>query len=211
MPKILEPNLTPEDRPWGFQVNDRLEGVESSVDRLGDNWNMNSKAIAASLDALSRQVRDLRGRVSYVASDTKFESWTVTQPENVTWGPTLTFTITETRFLSLWFSVDAHVSVNASDPNSVSGFVTMKPALFLDGAPVGPPQGNLMVALSPYGAELSAPLAARAVLPFPSGTHTLQGGFAWRQVKKTSGTGSLFGGMDAKNPSLIVDVLQIAG
>lgn len=208
MPKILEPILTPQDAAWGRQVNDRLNDHETALNRFSLEQVATNKGVAGSVSSLSEQIRDLTGRVSYTVTDGTSSTWTATQAPNTAWGPTLTFTLTEGRTVSLEFIASGHVSV--STVGTSSGYTSIKPMLFINSGAIGPDQPRLEVVLRGNGTEIAGPLSARVVADLPAGTHVLQGGFAWRQVVTTSGSG-LLGIIDAANPQLFVDVLQTTG
>lgn len=208
MPKVLEPVLTPQDLPWGRQTNARLGDLERNGERSALEQIATNKGLAASLSNLSEQVRDLTGRVSYAIDSDDSNNWTTTQADNAAWGPGLEFTVSEPRIVSLNFTLSAGVRV--SSVGTASGYTSLKPTLFLNGNQVGPSQPHLEVILMGAGSDLWAPLTARALISVPAGNHTLRGGFAWRRVTQSSGSG-LLGIISAKDPSLMIDVLQTLG
>lgn len=203
-------NLPDEAEPWGREHDKRVIALETGLDGLQKGLQGQNRNTASSLASLGDQIRDLTGRVSYSNTSTDSQSWATTQTNNQAWGPSLSFTLTESRTVSLTFVVAGTARIAALG-GVASGYSSLVPALFLDGSIIGPVQPGLNVVLpgaSGASAELGAPIQGRVLATLPAGTHTFQGGFQFRQVVITSGSGT--GIISAANPQLYVEVLQPA-
>lgn len=210
-------NLPNNAEPWGREHDKRVILLEEGQEALSQSLRGQNRNTASSLQSISRQVnglselvKDISGRVSYSTTATTSNSWTTTQTNNQPWGPTRSFTLDESRTVSLTFIVAGTARIAALG-GVASGYSSLVPTLFLDGSIVGPVQPGLNVVLpgtSGASAELGAPIQGRALLNLSAGTHTFQGGFQFRQVVITSGSGT--GIITASNPQLYVDVLQPA-
>lgn len=203
-------NLPDEAEPWGREHDKRVIALETGLDSLQKGLQGQNRNTASSLASLGDQIRDLTGRVSYSNTSTDSQSWTTTQANNQPWGPSLSFTLTESRTVSLTFVVAGTARIAALG-GVASGYSSLVPTLFLDGSIIGPVQPGLNVVLpgtSGASAELGAPIQGRVLATLPSGTHIFQGGFQFRQIVVTSGSGT--GIISAANPQLYVEVLQPA-
>lgn len=207
-------NLPPLAEPWGREVEKRSNDHELQIESLGQGLSGQNRNTASSLAVIAQQIEDIQttqadlsGRVSYSTSSSESQSWTSTQPNNQPWGPTLSFTLNEARVVSLQFTLAGTVVVTTSSGTATSGYAHLRPMLFLNGGSVGPTQPWLHADLYGAGTSLTAPVEARALVDLPAGDHTLQGGFARRQLITNQGV-PLFGIVGADNPGLIVDVLQ---
>lgn len=213
-------NLPPLAEQWGREVENRIVSSETGIETLQQGLSGQNRNTASSLAVIAQQIQsiqdaqaDLLGRVSYYHSGSDTGSWTTTQANNQAFGPTLSFTLSEPRTVTLSFLISGTARI-ASLGGAGSGYSAITPTLFLNGSRVGANQPGLTVVL-PGGtavrsSEVSAPLQARTTVSLSAGTHDFRGGFQFRQVVQTSGSG-VIGFVSTQDPQLYVDVAQQTG
>lgn len=213
-------NLPPLAEQWGREVENRVVSSEGAIESLQQGLSGQNRNTASSLAVIAQQIQsiqdaqaDLLGRVSYYTSSTDTGSWTSTQANNQAFGPTLSFTLSEPRAVTLSFLISGTARI-ASLGGAGSGYASIVPTLFLNGSLVGASQPGLTVGL-PGGtevrsSEVSTPLQARTTVNLEAGAHNFQGGFRFRQVVQTSGSG-VVGFVSTQDPQLYVDVAQQTG
>ena len=210
-------NLPGQAEEWGRTLETRAVNAESQLSILSQELQGQNRNTASSLSVLSGQIqaiqeaqKDLLGREGHTIGDASSQTWTSSQPDDTAWGPTLEFTLTEDRVVSLQFMINADVFVLAND-SATSVFAYIKGAIFVNGAMVGGARGDLgtnvgIATHAPRQSSLDGSIFCRSLITLPAGDHTMQGGFETRSVQVIGPDGS--GEVGASNPQLFVDVLQ---
>lgn len=203
--------------PWGREVEKRVINVETGLEMLSQSLSGQNRSTASSLTDLAAQVRDLRGRVGYAVDGTGItQTWTSLQPDNQPWGaaPSLTFTLTESRTVSIQSAIRTVVNAQTST-NTSYALAAARGMLFVNGSGLGGARGEVGVSVDPLIGGPNArqdyslnTLMCRSLVVLPAGTHTVQLGFNYRNVE-ISGSGSAY--FRASDPNLFIDVLQTAG
>lgn len=206
-------NLPIEAEPWGRAHDERVIALEDGVTRLGQSLSGQNRNSASSIQTLADQVKDLVGRVSYNTSSADSQTWT-TPSGPYTWGPGLSFTLTEPRVVSLEFSVSGMVYTLASNATS-SAVAHLKGAIFLNGSMIPGAQGEMgtNVGVLPNtgrASTYSGTLTARSLVSLTAGTYTVQGGFSTRNAELNGSPPSGSVTVSATSPFIFVDVLQPA-
>lgn len=207
-------NLPPEAEQWGRAHDSRVIEVEKTLVTLQQNVAGQNRNTASSLAELASQINDLSGRVSYSSGDmTRSENWNTTQPTQQPWGPTLEFTLTEPRQVSVEFRVTGTASAEAYN-NGTNVICRLRSVVFVNGVVATGNYGDVIANAKPgttsggANAYAQSSLAARALLSLPAGTHTVQGGFMYRFVQVLGAAPSGSGVIEATAPFVFVDVLQ---
>lgn len=203
-------NLPPQAEQWGREVESRVVSAESDIEAVQQALSGQNRNTASSLSVLAQQVSDLLGRLSYYDANNDSGSWTSTQTNNQPFGPTLSFTLSEPRVVTLTFLISGTARI-ASLGGAGAGYASIVPTLFLNGSRVGANQPGLSVVL-PSGTtarstEVSSPLQARTTLSLEAGSYDFRGGFQFREVVQSSGTG-VIGIVSTLTPQLYVDISQ---
>lgn len=210
-------NLPGEAEQWGRTLETGVVDTQAEVQALSQALQGQNRNTASSLSVLAGQIqaiqdaqRDLLGREGHTVGDNSSETWTSSQPDDTAWGPTLQFTLTEDRVVSLQFMVNADVFVLAND-SATSVFAYIKGAIFVNGAMVDGARGDLgtnvgIATHAPRQSSLDGSIFCRSLIPLSAGTHIMQGGFETRSVQVIGTDGS--GEVGASNPQLFVDILQ---
>lgn len=206
--------------PWGREVEKRIVGAESSLETLQQSFSGQNRNTASSLgdlatqaSNLARQVQDLTGRVSYSTSNPSLsQQWTNQLLTPYTWGPSLSFTLSEPRVVSFQFIVNGTVYAGAS-ATTTAAFAYLQGTLFVDGSEVsnsfkGAIGTNIGTQPNTNRASMyQGMLVARAIVSLGAGNHTFQGGFNQRNAEVIGGAGNAY--VTAEAPALFVDVLQL--
>lgn len=205
-------NLPEEAEQWGRAHDDRVISLEQQVGILSQSLSGQNRNSSSSIQTLADQVKDLTGRTSYNVGTAETQTWTTPTGTPYTWGPSLSFTLTEARVVSLQAIVAAAVSTIATSTTTAS-FAYLGGAIFVNGSLAAGSRGELStnVGVAPNTSRssyLTASIISRTLMPLPAGTHTVQGGFFSRDASVSGGTGSAY--VLAKNPFVFVDVLQPA-
>ena len=208
----------PRDLPgraddWGRKVQDRIVGVEEKAAAALQMAANMGRGQSGTNNTLSRQLRDLVGRESYSALDPAASLTWGTTSAAVAFGPTLTFTLSEPRVVSVTSNMVAGISGFADNGNSIT--ITTYTALLIDSvARTDVAYGALSGGVSPSGIangsfNNTAAIQARGLVTLDAGTHTVQGYISTRTVA-TTGAGYKTGFASVDRPSIFVDVLQPA-
>lgn len=204
----------PADAEWFRWAQRGIVDGGRNLDRMALDLGAANKGIAASLASLSEQVSDLQGRVGYSEDGTgTSQAWTSNQPSNAPWGPTLTFTLTTPRVVSIEFAVQA-IAQGRAENASTAVFVGLRGMVFVNGEPTPGSRGEIgtIVQIQPSPTIRTAyargTAVSRSLVSLEAGTHVVQGGFAYRSAEPV-GTGSAT--ITASDPVIFVDVLQPGG
>jgi hypothetical protein len=208
----------PADMAWfKWAQNAIAEGLRERA-RSAMDTSATDKGLAASIDALARQIRDLQGRVSYSDSELMGlgTSWSSTQADDLPWGPPLTFTLAEPRRVSVEYILAATAAVNASTATSTAN-ASIAVTISLNGVAqnaasvagsIGAGVGGGAGYAASRGDTRSGTISARAIFDLPAGTHTVRGNIWYRTIGIT---GSGAGLVSAVSSQIFVDVLQPIG
>lgn len=207
-------NLPEDAEQWGRAHDDRVVSLEKQIEALGQSLSGQNRNSASSIQTLATQVKDLVGRVAYNTSSTDSQTWTTPSVTPFTFGPTLSFTLTDSRVVSLQSIVSGTVYTLATNA-STSAFAYLKGAIFLNGSLIPSASGEMgtNVGILPNtgrASTYSGTLSSRALIALNAGTYTIQGGFTERnaQVSGSPASGNAY--VSAANPFVFVDVLQPA-
>lgn len=206
--------------PWGREVEKRIVDNEGSLLSLQQSFQGQNRNTASSLgdlatqaSNLARQVQDLTGRVGYATSNSALsQQWTTSTTTPYAWGPSLSFTLTESRVVSVQSIVNGLVYTAATSASTAS-FAYFQGTLFVNGSVITDGARGEMgtnVGVAPNTNRTSTyngVILTRTLVTLGAGTHTIQGGFASRDVTVSGGTGTAY--VTASAPSLFVDVLQL--
>lgn len=205
-------NLPEEAEPWGRAHDQRVLALEDGFTRLGQSLSGQNRNSASSIQTLADQVKDLVGRVGYSALSADSLTWATPTTTPYTFGPSLTFTLSGPRVVSIQTSVTGVASVLATNATT-SAFAMLRGAIFVNGSVVAGSRGEVSTNVGALpntgrGNYSGGSVISRSLVPLPAGTHTVQGGFFMRnaEVIGTSGSASV----TASDPSIFVDVLQPA-
>ena len=206
--------LSPQDAAWGRWVQNELVELKRGKSRSDLDQIATNKGQGASVQALSEQVGDLRGRVGYAADGTgTSQTWTTPQLTPYTWGPALTFSLSEPRVVSIQSLISGSVYALATSASS-SAFAFLQSAIFVDSGLASGARGQIgtNVGVLPNTGRSSmyeGVLVSRSILTLAAGTHVVQGGFVSRNAEVIGGAGAA--NVSASNPNIFVDILQPLG
>ena len=204
-------DLPPGSQAFARETIKRIETLESNRDSAGSDQNATNKGLAASLQSLSEQVRDLVGRISYQATDNSYSSWNATTGL-VQVGPTLTFTLTEARVVSITFM--ANFRAYSQTYNAGTYTTLASTTIVIDGSAAGGVSKGSAISQSASNAgglanNFVQGSNARVLVALPAGTHTVRG--ALNSATLTySGSGTGAGSVEIADPAVYVDVMQPA-
>lgn len=196
-------------------------GVDPVVARILEGEKRTRVLESSSGTQRARTMRDVLGRGVYASSSEDFGSWAAT---DLTWtdlpfGPPVTITISEPRMVRCQFSLLSNLGMTAFTATATI-YGVMRTRLMIDGELnlAGPKYAQNNVG-STAGTGSAAyrnvsqfqTLSLIDVLELPAGEHTIQGMLTEPAMFSNEGPTSWSGGlMQAFNPSLVVDVLQLA-
>lgn len=208
-------NLPEDAEPWGRAHDDRVIALEDGITRLGQSLQGQNRNSASSIQTLAEQVKDLVGRVGYSASTPGFsQTWTTPTTTPYVWGPSLTFTLSQARVVSIQTSVTGVASVSATNA-STSAFAMLRGAIFVSGSVVSGSRGEVSTNVGVYantgrGNYSGGSVISRSLISLTAGTYTVQGGFFLRNAELIGSPASGSASVTASDPSIFVDVLQPA-
>ncbi|WP_217182690.1 hypothetical protein [Streptomyces sp. AC495_CC817] len=208
--------LTPQDAAWGRFVTSSIEELRRDRDRADLELTATNRGVGASVQSLSEQIRDLTGRVSYAADGTgTSQVWTTPTTTPYTWGPTLSFTLTEERVVSVQALIRIEAYVQANNTSSAA-FAWIQSALFVNDVLVSGARGDIgtNVGVRPdsnRGNFAQGTAVARSLVKLPAGTHSVVGGFFERNAVVSGSPASGSASVTAKDPFIFVDVFQTTG
>lgn len=200
--------------PWGREVETRIEGAEASIQSITQSLAGQNRSTASSLGDLASQVRDLIGRLSYNVSDASTQTWTSPTTTPYVWGPSVSFTLTESRVVSIQSVVNGLV-YTAATSTTTAAFAYIRGGIFINGVlSGGNAQGEMgtNIGVAPNTNRTSTytgSIMSRTLVSLNAGTYTVQGGFVSRDATVSGGTGSAY--VTVSSPAVFVDVLQPAG
>lgn len=181
------------------------KGLAASVKALSEQTDI----IVSNASQLALQVADLAGRVSYQASNSDQNGWSGGQPANVSYGPTITFTVDRPRVISVQFF--AKLTVFSSAGSGASNRSEIAIGARVDGNVLSASAGSEAVAIASSNGggmgydNIDTTNTARYITTVDAGTHTVQGVMLRRTI---SNSGTASGSIYIANPAVFVDVLQ---
>ena len=196
-------------------------GTDVIVDRVVAAEKRTRTFATASGTQRARTMQDLLGRGAYAASSEDSGSWAAV---DLTWtelefGPPVTILIAEPRVVRCQYTVLSNIGMIAFN-STADVYGVMRIRLKIDGELnlAGPryAQNNVgssggVGAAGHRSVSQYQTLSLVDVLTLPAGEHTIQGMLTEPAMFSNEGAGSWSGGaMQAFNPSLVVDVLQLA-
>lgn len=210
----------PRDLPgraddWGRKAEDGIKAAQRAAQLAQQSVGNLARSTSGTNQTLSRQVRDLSGRVGYATQSFALLSWVTTQPANTPFGPAVAFDLTEPRVVSAEYTVSTSLSGVASNGQSIN--LICSTGFLVNG--VDPAQAIVSQGFTSLAASWNVstgfnsrteitPITAKLFMTLPEGSHTIQGILATRSI---TFTGSPSGSAQAERPTLFVDVLQPAG
>ncbi len=204
-------DLPPGSQAFARETIRRIEELQRNRESDSSDQNATNKGLAASLQTLSAQVRDLVGRISYQVSDASYNSWNASTGL-VQVGPSLTFKLAEPRVVSITFM--ANFRVFSETLNAGIYMTTAGTTIVVNGTALSnTSKGSAISRSASNGGGLATNFVqgsnARVLVTLPAGTHTVRGALSSASLTY-SGTGTGTGYVEIIDPAIYVDVLQPA-
>lgn len=211
-------NLGGESEEWGRRVEIKSDETAQALEILTQEVRGQNRSTASSLSSLAGQINDLAGRKSYYANSTdlfqleKMNAAPAPAPiATVPFGPSVNFTLGERRLVRITIVATLYAQVAAA--SGASGTASIGVAAMIDGTRTftnseirkvtasDPPFGGI----SQVTSDIFTVSIFRVMEP---GKHTV--GVALADLSIAPASGNYYGYLTAQDPSLVVDVLQIA-
>lgn len=214
MAEVIFPrrNLPGDSDSWGREIENYIRKTRNDLDALGQSSQGQNRSTASSLSVLGGQFTDLVGRKSYFGggTDTTQTWYNGTTVSNLGFGPTVNFTLSDTRLVKLRSTL--YVEARADCPASSSA----TPVVLIRWAATNPQTTGSFddvffeVPVSPYGRFLSEKrrLVGETFQVLPAGDYTFQGSVTVNMYNYSSGTWA--SEATISDPTYSVDVLQPA-